>query len=149
MKDPASLEAIQEFLVGYRAVRGLVGLKHSKSEFITEFARLAKSYQVLRDESRERQLRQAPDYNIFEILRLERNEVRTHSAFLSHLLTPTASHGQRLLFLQSFLKYCASRHPEFPKLPAFDAEEDWLVSSEEHTYYGRLDILIQNPHESF
>jgi hypothetical protein len=42
-------------------------------------------------------------FNIFEILNLSTNEVRTHSAFISELLDQKGRHGQGDLFLRMFL----------------------------------------------
>ena len=137
---------IQNFLDGYRAVRGTaVMMGRSTGDFVIEFERIKVQYWETKALSDERQLREAPEYNIFSVLRAERDEVRTHSAFLCHLLSPHASHGQGTLFLESFLQYCASRYSTFPPLPDFSEPKDWLVSSEEHTNYGRMDIVIQNP----
>lgn len=46
---------------------------------------------------------ESPDFNIFKILHIEHYEVLTHSNFLVNLLSPDGSHGQRNLFLRSFL----------------------------------------------
>jgi len=55
-----------------------------------------------------------------------------------------------LLFLESFLEYCSSRHPaEFPNLPKFDDPEKWQTSREYDIGNGRMDIIIQNPQEGF
>lgn len=141
-----NIAPIQIFLDGYRAVRGAVVLVgRSTGDFSAEFERIKVQYTQIKAQSDERQLREAPEYNIFSVLRAERDEVRTHSAFLCHLLSPHASHGQGTLFLESFLQCCASRYSNFPLLPDFLEPKDWLVSSEEHTNYGRMDIVIQNP----
>jgi len=43
------------------------------------------------------------DFNVFEILKLDTSEVRTHSAFITELLNPTGSHGQQDTFLNLFI----------------------------------------------
>jgi len=44
------------------------------------------------------------NFNIFSILDMERNEVETHSKFISELLNPNGSHAQGDLFLKLFMK---------------------------------------------
>ncbi len=44
------------------------------------------------------------DFNIFSILKLERNEVQTHSNFIFELLNHRGSHNQERLFLKLFLE---------------------------------------------
>ena len=43
------------------------------------------------------------NFNLFEILGRETDEVRTHSAILAALLDPSGSHGQGAVFLRHFL----------------------------------------------
>lgn len=43
-------------------------------------------------------------FNIFSILKVERDEVYTHSAMLCELLNPNGSHGRKDSFLQLFIK---------------------------------------------
>ncbi|MCH2488565.1 MAG: PD-(D/E)XK nuclease family protein [Flavobacteriales bacterium] len=43
-------------------------------------------------------------FNIFSILGVERNEVKTHSAFIAELLNPRGSHLQGHIFLDAFLE---------------------------------------------
>jgi len=83
----------------------------------------------------------APDYNIFTILGVEENEVRTHSAFLANLLNPRGSHGQGELFLRLFLKRINLElsYDSFQKL---GSEYQWHIETEKSTTFGRLDIVI-------
>ncbi len=43
------------------------------------------------------------NFNVFRILKLETNEVRTHSAFIAELLNPKGTHGRGNLFLKEFI----------------------------------------------
>ena len=54
---------------------------------------------IERDEKRKR----GELFNIFEVLNLRTNEVRTHSSFLAELLNPNGNHGLGDQFLQAFL----------------------------------------------
>jgi hypothetical protein len=44
------------------------------------------------------------NFNVFKVLGLTTNEVRTHSAFIAELLNPKGSHGQKDVFLKLFLE---------------------------------------------
>jgi hypothetical protein len=149
MRMVMEVETVRSFLERYRGLQTLVTTARSPEEFMTMFSQLRESYQVLIRETAGCELRKAPAFNIFNILQLSRSEVRTHSAFLSHLLSPNASHGQGTLFLKAFLEHGAGKYPDFPPLPSFEQSENWLVSTENRTKYGRLDIVIQNPREGF
>ncbi len=141
---------LQGFFDRYRSEVARFGSSVQAESFIEEFTRLSEAYIQLKSKTLQRQLSEAPQYNIFTILGLTRSEVRTHSAFLCHLLSPSASHGQGVLFLKSFLERCAVKDPDrFPKLLSFDHPDDWLVSGEHTSAFGRVDILIQNPKEGF
>jgi hypothetical protein len=85
----------------------------------------------------------APDFNIFHILRFEHKEVATHSAFLAHLLKSDGFHGQGQLFIDKFLK----------KIGIEDVPKPWSVSIEKSAGYnndknevrlGRMDIVLSN-----
>jgi len=43
-------------------------------------------------------------FNVFEILNLQKNETRTHSALIAYLLNPQADHGCGSLFLDLLCK---------------------------------------------
>ena len=85
----------------------------------------------------------APDFNIFQILKLERKEVGTHSAFLANLLDPNGFHGQGSLFLDVFLE----------SIGIETASGKWRVETEKWAGYaddinysnlGRMDIVLLN-----
>ena len=45
------------------------------------------------------------NFNVFNILGVESEEVRTHSAFLGELLNPNGSHGMKECFLKLFCEH--------------------------------------------
>lgn len=51
----------------------------------------------------ENSIKSGERFNIFSILKLENNEVKTHSALLGELLNPKGSHGMKTAFLELFL----------------------------------------------
>ena len=85
------IKNVRSFFDRYRGLETPAAKVLSPDEFMTLFSQLRESYQVLKRETADHVLRDAPAFNIFNILRLSRSEVRTHSAFLGHLLSPSAS----------------------------------------------------------
>lgn len=79
------------------------------------------------------------DFNIFTVLRKKDEEVRLHSAFISHLLDPKGNHAMGDRFLKLFLKEVLSGDTiiNFCDTPVVNPE-----SSEGE--YGRLDIKIND-----
>lgn len=83
------------------------------------------------------------NFNVFSILGLTTNEVRTHTAFLKELLHPKGSHGQGDIFLKLFL--------EILKIEKFDLKDVEVYKeyatgfiNDDYTEGGNLDILIYN-----
>jgi hypothetical protein len=101
-------------------------------------------------------------FNIFKILKMHANEVRTHSAFLAELLNPKGSHGQSDTFLKLFIEEVSessfdemkpnisikydkkfSDIENYSTTKAVAIVEHWLGNlNEEKTKGGRIDILI-------
>lgn len=74
-------------------------------------------------------------FNIFEVLELERNEVRTHSKFISELLNKNSSHQMGAVFFDLFLNVLYAE-------PNFNSE-NYSVVIEQHTNDGFIDIFIK------
>ncbi|NPA37952.1 MAG: PD-(D/E)XK nuclease family protein [Chlorobi bacterium] len=91
------------------------------------------------------------NFNVFNVLGLSINEVRTHSAFIAELLNPNGSHGQGNIFLKLFVKMLTENinGKDF----AFDVDNDVRVETErytgrineEFTEGGYIDIIVENP----
>jgi len=73
------------------------------SSLLQETAPKIRAYQAQRKEKR----RMGYDFNIFSVMGMERNEVKTHSAMIAELLNPNGSHGQGDIFLRNFLENIA------------------------------------------
>ncbi len=83
----------------------------------------------------------APRFNVFQVLRIERREVVTHSRFLASLLDPSGTHGQGKLFLRAFLG-----HPDLAGFCAGAEAKTWTVAVEEsHGEHGRFDMVLRCP----
>ncbi len=78
------------------------------------------------------------NFNIFRIMRMESDEVKTHSRLIGELLNPGGSHGQKSIFLKLFI--------ETFKLN-INLDEAILnsgeVKLEEWVNEGRIDIVIK------
>lgn len=95
------------------------------------------------------------NFNIFRILKVEANEVKTHSAFLCELLNPKGSHGFKDAFLKFFLQQQRVKYEEYnrflERFVGFNTTSS-TVSVENHigfineddTEGGRIDILIKD-----
>jgi hypothetical protein len=107
------------------------------------FDRVRSEWPRLMEGLRQEAITEAPGFNVFRILHLERKETSLHTPMLGHLLDPTASHGQGLVFLRAFLNGLRERHAV--DLPDADAGR-WTVRTEfDIGLHGRLDLLIENP----
>jgi hypothetical protein len=104
----------------------------------------------LRDAASRDEAINAPRFNVFRALEIERNEDVCHTRMLAHLLDPSASHGQGTLFLKAFL-IAASRHQRFV-LPRGPLEEGyWLIQKEffAGAVDGYIDLLIENARKRY
>jgi len=114
-------------------------------EFQTSFERLTTGFNQIKKEAGIRAITEAPDFNIFYLMGMTRDEVRTHSAMLANLLNPNGSHGQGELFLRTYIDYCKDKFPDFP----LNTEEldigRWSAHAEMTTHHGRLDVVVMNP----
>lgn len=86
-------------------------------------------------------------FNLFSILKVERDEVHTHSAFLAEVLNPKGSHGNKGKFLKLFIQQMHINNIEKEVLKS----ETAIVTTEEYIGKknvknetgGDIDILIK------
>lgn len=117
------------------------------SAFKAKFGAMARAMSAIQAASQETDRLTGRRFNIFQVLGVERSEVRTHSALLAALLDPEGSHGQGDLFLREFvatLRKLASVRGE-PLPMAYLPDETWCVVPEKLTAEGRLDIVLEAP----
>ncbi|MHC1773824.1 MAG: PD-(D/E)XK nuclease family protein [Lentimicrobium sp.] len=95
------------------------------------------------------------NFNVFKILKLSTNEVRTHSAFLAELLDPNGSHGMKEIFLtkfllqqrekfhgnENFLKMFENFEPKFARV---STEEYIGIINMVNLEGGRIDLVIKD-----
>lgn len=96
------------------------------------------------------------NFNIFSVLSMERNEVKTHSAFLGELLNPNGTHGLGNIPLQLFITCVKSKFDNDLKLGVIDKFDIDFTSckteiekhegfiNQDYTQGGRIDIIIKD-----
>ncbi|MCA9921450.1 MAG: PD-(D/E)XK nuclease family protein [Anaerolineales bacterium] len=139
---------ISDFLDRYRTFARSHELAQAE-KFQIKFRHLRTQFQVVKQQALEEARTEAPTFNIFRILGLAHYEVRTHSAFLAHLLNPEQSHGQQTLFLWEFLSYVHSKFDLFLYSYEEITNTLWLVDTELKTVKGNLDIVLRCPDLGF
>lgn len=102
--------------------------------FLNKIVSLAKIYE-------ERKTLSGENFNVFNILNLSTNEVRTHSAFLAELLNPKGSHNQKELFLELFVKQLGIVNFSCPGA-RIEVEKYIGPISESKSEGGYIDIII-------
>lgn len=120
------------------------------TEFKNSFGHIKAGLKIIISVLSELNKATALNFNIFRLLGVDREEVRTHSAFLADLLNPMGTHGQKAIFLESFLRYCREKFNGFP-IPRDDINKPWwFVEREMSTLsFGRLDLVIKCPEFGF
>lgn len=106
--------------------------QHIKS-LITQVKVLNDKYDAIKKISGE-------NFNIFSILNLERDEVKTHSYFIYDLINPSGSHNQGNTFLKLFLKEILTSD----EYKSIDSAEHIKVMREDPTNENRrIDFTIE------
>lgn len=82
-------------------------------------------------------------FNIFSILKMETDEVKTHSAFLAELLNPKGSHGQGNIFIDEFVKNILHINNLDTKNADVTVEYSIGQIAKDYKQGGRIDILIR------
>ena len=119
------------------------------NQLLNEIQTISESYKRVAEATGE-------NFNIFSVLQMESDEVKTHSRFLAELLNPKGSHGQKDVFLKKFIerfgieKFDTSNAKvdvEFfigQVTECKDDKMDILNRSTKCTGGGRIDILIRS-----
>ena len=88
-------------------------------------------------------------FNVFEVLRLQRNEVRLHSSFIATLLDPNGPHGMKTKLLKSFLRVTEAEGV-LDDLAAVKVEKELYVGpiTKKGDEGGRMDIVLMDKHKN-
>ncbi len=81
--------------------------------------------------------RNAPDYNLFEILKIRHYEARVHTPFLVNLLLPRGSHEQGRLFYQAFIDNVMDDEDPL-RIPFLEGE---IIETQGEKYTGSLGYI--------
>ena len=84
---------------------------------------------------------QSPYFNVFDILNIRHYEEKVHTPFLRHLLTPTETHEQGPLFLDSFFKNVLNLPYQSDDISHLSIYEEYVITD------GRIDLLLLYRHE--
>ncbi len=141
-KQEGPPDAVRRFLDENKPAKSLAGAQ-SVSEFVSRLDQFRPRIQQFLDGRRARDQREAPEFNLFELLRLQSDEAM-HSRFLANLLNPAGTHGQGAFFLNHFLRHCHKHVHHFPKLLDRDLPDTAFVfvKPEFHSAFGRPDIVV-------
>src|SRR5690606_16269877 len=110
---------------------------------MTQIDKFLKNVGNLIEEQHQLDFLQKTKFNIFEILNLQTNEVRTHSAFLAELLNPKGSHLMGHVFLEAFLSELGLSDSINAETTSVFVEKHIGAVSEDNLRGGRLDIILQ------
>lgn len=86
------------------------------------------------------------NFNVFSILKMERKENETHSAFLEELLNPNGTHLMGNVFLRLFLEEITYKHIAYFDMESAETQVEYHISKRDNTTKegGRIDILIKD-----
>lgn len=84
------------------------------------------------------------DFNIFQVMHMESDEVYTHSAILAELLNPKGSHGCKDIFLQLFLDLLPTQFEQPFDTTNAKAEVEVVIGDKTEEEGGRMDVLIHS-----
>lgn len=92
------------------------------------------------------QLSHGERFNLFKEMNLETDEVRLHSIFLSLLLNPDKSHGQKGRYLKPFIEMLNERDSSNMSMNVDDAivEIEKYIGPKSEERGGRIDIFIKD-----
>jgi len=139
-KFMATVQQLDKFLTDYKVFikdREKLKIEHYK----VRFGGLLSGYQTLSRILEKLDEREAEHFNVFQILKVQWAETRTHSPFLANLLNPRGSHGQKALFLHTFLRKFIIPAEKAEKF-ILENSNAYFVKEELPTGNGFIDILI-------
>ncbi|MCF6365060.1 MAG: PD-(D/E)XK nuclease family protein [Bacteroidales bacterium] len=82
------------------------------------------------------------NFNIFQVMNMQSDEVNLHSAFIAELLNPKGMHGQGDVFLKLFIEQFKIENFNTENAVA-EAEKYIGAINEDYTEGGRIDIIIK------
>ena len=118
---------------------------------------LLNQVRVINDKYKEIAIAKGENFNLFDIMGMRTDEVKTHSAIIAELLNPKGSHDMGAVFLKLFLQKLITINTQ----PNDKEKHEYLLNcnllntkifierdigqiSEDQTVGGRIDILLSN-----
>lgn len=131
----SEIDYLNNFLIEFREFE-LTHVQKRVNEDINNFERLINDYTPIDSKITDLLENTAPAYNLFEILNITKHETRTHTPYLTHLLSPASNHKQGRLFFDSFMEMLLAEK-------YFKNEVSNIEVYKEHSFNdGRIDIII-------
>ncbi len=102
---------------------------------------LLSQIKLISDHYKEMEDLSGESFNVFKVLKVERKEVKMHSAFIAELLKPKGSHKCGHIFLDLFIKQIG--YSDFIACSAkVEAEKYINVISDNYEHGGNIDIIV-------
>lgn len=100
------------------------------------------------EKQKRRKYESGDTFNVFEVLKLQRDEVRLHSSFIATLLNPKAPHGLKTKLLESFLQVMRA-DDILVDLETVHVEREMPIGqiSKSGDEGGRMDIVLIDKHK--
>lgn len=117
-------------------------------KLLQEINRLIQEEKIIKEEKEQR----GENFNVFEIMHAQSDEVNTHSAVLAALLNPKGNHGCKSAFLTSFVEKFISQKGETSSV-IFDTDietchiyVEYSIGevAKDYATGGRLDIVVES-----
>lgn len=130
----SEVEKIKTILLKYK------NLKDSHvSDYISKYSNLLKKYNTCMEEYSIKNKSIAEDFNVFNILKIETQEVITHSPIIAHLLDPRGHHAQQDFFYELFLKIAIHEKDVEQKFINASYKDYFVITEKE-----KIDIRIES-----
>ena len=106
---------------------------------------------IIEEEKKRKRLKydKGETFNVFEVLKLQRDEVRLHSSLIVALLDPKGSHGLKTKPLESFLRVMDAEGI-LNDLATVKVEKEMYIGqiSKDGNEGGRMDIVLMDKHKN-
>lgn len=106
-------------------------MDETTNQLLNEVQTISESYEKIAEATGE-------NFNIFSVLKVETDEVSTHSRFIAELLKPKGLHGQGNKFLKAFSERVENKEGNKINI------DTTKVSTEVSSTNGRIDILLKD-----
>ncbi len=142
--ETVNVESIAHLLQRYQNLKDAQAWR-SVENFKQSFSGLRFVVKEMLGKAAEQNRLHATTFNIFRVLNLEAKADEVHTTFIADLLNPKGAHGQKYLFLHSFLEAMHNSHSTFPLPEESLTDYAWFIEPRKYIGEGTLDIVITCP----